>query len=186
MSAKTPAVFALFALALAGPVAAREPSPLTRCWKSTFTRQLSGPVREQPRLTSSHRDFIALHDGNFRWEGAPVEAAADLSYVYCFRQFDDDGGVLFANGRPIAMTRKAGGQTVESGAESTTLRDGDTMETLYTRMSGANGASTAIEVLHDGQDNTTRLTLLSTKGRDANLVVLTAPAVTTEVPADGG
>ncbi|AXK72897.1 hypothetical protein DWG18_11830 [Lysobacter sp. TY2-98] len=182
MATKTVIAIGLLALCGSTDAFARELSPLTRCLKTTFTEQLSGPVREQPRLASSHRDFIALHDGNFRWHGEPKQSPANLTYVYCFRKIEDEGGVLFADGKPIPMTRKAGGQRVSSGAESTMLRDGDTMETLYTSLGSKGGASTAIEILYDGQDKTSRLTMLTTQRNDGTLVMMTAPAVETEIP----
>lgn len=176
------ALLALLFAVSATSAAAAEPSPLKRCWTSTFTTQLSGTVREQNRLAPSHMDVIALHDGNFRWVGEPKEAPAHLTYTYCFREISDQGGVLFADGKPIAMTRKAGGQRMARGAESTMVRDGDVMETLYTR-TGDHANATSIEILYDAQTQTTRLTMFHPQGNGGMLAMLTAPAVPTDVPA---
>ena len=97
--------FALSLAALTGHAAETTPKgDRGECWKASFAQQSSGEVREKNSRGGPY-GYIYSYEGDFKWVGEPKVVPANIEYVFCFASNMDEGGVLIAGDKEIALGR---------------------------------------------------------------------------------
>jgi hypothetical protein len=156
-----------------------------KCWKASFTEQLSGPVREQSTSGGTY-GYINSYDGDFKWVGKPTAVAIASEYVFCFRERIDDGGVLVVNGDRVELDRIGSVRRPPLVHESpmfsyTSTRDARDFPGLYGIFRAEGKPDTSLEIQLDPVHRTAAVVAGSRDAKRRRTVTyLTGPAIPLE------